>query len=254
MNVNRLAAILSAGIVSVCLAPTAEATLLSRLDGKAVYDTDLDITWIADANLAASYTFGVDPSLINADGTMNWYTAQWDWIPAMNAHEGTGYLGFNDWRLPVSQQPDFQCTVPISAGLGSVGHNCVGSEMGHLFYEELGGTPDIPILDSDDPDVALFKNLANTGGRGGFWSATVLAYDPTFAYYFYFDNNIPLIGEITAGIQNTGPKFNNDIWVAWAVRDGDVLRVPEPATLGLYVAGLALLLAGRRARSAPERR
>lgn len=33
---------------------TAEAALLSRLDGTAYYDTVLDITWLADANLIAS--------------------------------------------------------------------------------------------------------------------------------------------------------------------------------------------------------
>lgn len=37
----------------------AQATLLSRLSGAAYYDTVLDITWLADANLADSNAFGV---------------------------------------------------------------------------------------------------------------------------------------------------------------------------------------------------
>jgi hypothetical protein len=88
-----LAIILSVSSVS------ANAALISRLGGQAVYDTDFNITWIADANLAASNTFGV--AGINASGGMSWSTAN-SWIAAMNADGGTGYLGFNDWRLPTT--------------------------------------------------------------------------------------------------------------------------------------------------------
>ncbi len=42
-------------------------------DWQAVYDDDRNITWIVDANLAASNAFGV--AGINANGTMNWNTA-----------------------------------------------------------------------------------------------------------------------------------------------------------------------------------
>ena len=43
------------------------AALVSRLGGQAVYDTELNVTLIADANLAESNTFG-----ITANGAMSW--------------------------------------------------------------------------------------------------------------------------------------------------------------------------------------
>jgi hypothetical protein len=82
------------------VASTASAALVSELGGEVVYDTDYNITWLANANLAASNTFGV--SGINADGTMNWDTAQ-SWITAMNT---ANYLGLNDWRLPTAINKD----------------------------------------------------------------------------------------------------------------------------------------------------
>jgi len=35
------------------------ATLVSRLNGQAIYDTDLNITWLANANLASTENFGI---------------------------------------------------------------------------------------------------------------------------------------------------------------------------------------------------
>jgi hypothetical protein len=51
------------------------------------------LTWTANANLAATETFGVTG--INANGTMSWAKAL-EWIAAMNA---ANYAGANDWRL-----------------------------------------------------------------------------------------------------------------------------------------------------------
>ncbi len=84
---------LSAGLLS---ATTANANLVSALGGQVVNDTDLNITWLANANLADTQNFGV--SGIDANGRMTWYTAQ-IWIGAMNT---ANYLGYNDWRLPTT--------------------------------------------------------------------------------------------------------------------------------------------------------
>ena len=70
-----------------------QAALVSRSGGQAYYDTDTDLTWVADANLAK--TSGYD-----ADGQMGW-TAAVDWATSLNAQNaGLGYLGTNNWRLP----------------------------------------------------------------------------------------------------------------------------------------------------------
>lgn len=41
-----------AGLALLAAGTSAQAALLSRAGGQAVYDTDLDLTWVADANLA----------------------------------------------------------------------------------------------------------------------------------------------------------------------------------------------------------
>ena len=61
-------------------------------DGATVYDTTNNISWLADANLPASNTFGLpyctDPSnpkiCVNPSGSMNYESAA-AWVTAMNA-------------------------------------------------------------------------------------------------------------------------------------------------------------------------
>ena len=88
-------------IILSLTAATANAALLGRLpatpgrtDYQAYYDNVLNITWLANTNLAISNAFGV--AGIHVNGTMSWNTAQ-SWIAAVNA---ANYLGNSDWRLP----------------------------------------------------------------------------------------------------------------------------------------------------------
>jgi hypothetical protein len=94
--IKTTSAVLLAGAACLC---TSQAGLINQGNGL-IYDTVLDITWLQDANLAATNTFGV--SGINADGTMDWLTAQ-QYVAAMNAAK---YLGFSNWRLPKSLPVD----------------------------------------------------------------------------------------------------------------------------------------------------
>jgi len=209
----------------------AEAALLSRdLNGTpVVYDTDLGITWMANANLAVSNQFGVTSGIIltgSAAGQMTWNTAQ-SWIAGMNA---ANYLGYNDWRLPITLPGDINCS---SSQTNSIGYGCTGSEMGHLFYSELGGTAGNNITTSGDPDLAKFQNI----WPSYYWSTD---YTPTSAsgdaYAFNFN-----AGDQVA----SGKTATNNVW---AVRTGDVL-VPLPATVWLFGTGLFGMLGwARRAR------
>src|SRR5208282_1947188 len=73
--------------------------------GQTVYDPVTNVTWSANANLAATNTFGLpackdqtSPHLcVNQDGAMNFDSAT-QFVANMNA--GTGYLGQTNWELP----------------------------------------------------------------------------------------------------------------------------------------------------------
>ena len=80
-------------LAGLAFSGAAQATLIDR-GGGLIYDDVLNLTWLQNANLAATNTFGV--SGIQSNGTMTWDTAN-QWITAMNAAD---YLGYNDWRLP----------------------------------------------------------------------------------------------------------------------------------------------------------
>jgi len=200
------------------IATSAHAALVTRLSGQAVYDTDLDITWLADANLAASDTFGV--SNIYANGVMSWDTAQ-SWIDALNA---ANYLGVSAWRLPTTLQPDASCDSQSSTG--SFGLNCSGSEMGHLFYNELGGTAGTSILTTHNSYFDLFSNIQ----ADVYWSGTEYAADPTQAWVFGF-----LYGGQDA-------NYKTGTLNAWAVLPGDALAVPLPTAFWLFGSGLLGLI------------
>jgi len=141
-NTNRTlyTAIFLSSIIS-----TANAGLSPRLGGKAVYDDDLDITWIANANLSESNTFGAhlvtDP--IGGNPGTTWQSSQ-AWISGMNT---AGYLGFRDWRLPICDAS-----------------NCANSELGHLFTSE---------------GISKKSPGPFSGIRSYYWTGTEVASNPT---------------------------------------------------------------------------
>lgn len=185
-------------LAGLSLTGAAQATLIDRGSGL-IYDTDLNVTWLADANYAL--TSGHD-----ADGQMTWSQAT-SWAGNLN------YGGYSDWRLP---------TTPTSC----VNYNCTDSEMGHLFYSELGGTAGSPILDSSDPDLGLFTNIQTAW----YWSGTEYAPNPSEAFAF----------NLWGGWQEFPSKEGTHSSLnAWAVRTGDVSAVPEPTTLMLFGLGMA---------------
>ena len=212
------------GMCTQLICFSAQAALEGRLpvtpggvDYQAYYDTDRDLTWLADANLAASNTFGVGGIL--SSGEMDWATANL-WIAAMNADGGSGYLGYNDWRLPETITPDPNCSFFDAFGSG-----CVLSEMGHLNNVEG--------IFWSSPQAAgnPFTNLQ----FNSYWSATENALNPGQAWVYGFD----------LGGQDVFNKTATGGVNAWAVRSGDVSIVPLPASLVLATSGWCLLLGGR---------
>lgn len=205
----------------------AQAALVGRspvtpggTDYQLVDDTDLGVTWLGNANLAGTNTFGV--SGIAVSGAMDWSTAT-AWIAAMNAaNGGAGYLGYNNWRLPKTPLIDASCA-DQHGGAFSSGANCTGSELGHMFSAELGGTALSPISASADPDLALFTNLVDDG----YWSDQ---YDASFAW----------VSNYGFGLQGPDQKIIG--YYTWAVRD----NVPVPAAAWLFGGALAALVSFKR--------
>lgn len=197
-----------------------QAELQPRLSGLAYYDTERNITWLSDANLASSNAFGV--SGITLDGRMDFATAT-AWITAMNADGITGYLGFNDWRMPTTMILDPSCTDDAAGTLptatNSIGFNCTGGELGHLFYNLFKAQAGQRLDLSGDPnELAKFINLEAIAGL--YWSGTSFPNDPaTWAYDISF----------ASGKQSIAGKANSLLFTL-VVRNGDIAP-PSPVEL-----------------------
>lgn len=133
-------------------APAATGTALQvNPGGETVYDPMTDVTWLSNANLAATKTFGLPactsptvPSLCVApDGAMTADSAT-QFLANMNA---AAYLGQTNW-----QAPPIDTTCP--------GYNCDGTKnpMGNLFYDQLGFSKGMSV-DTTSTTVGSFKNI-----------------------------------------------------------------------------------------------
>jgi hypothetical protein len=133
--------------------PTTGQGLQVNPGGQTVYDPIAQVTWLADANLAAKQTFGVAAG-INPDGSME-HAAAVEWVAAMNrADQGRGYLGQTNWQLPETGPPDASCSMK-----GTTGYDCTGSAMGELFYKQLGLRRGESVVAVPDVKVGPFHNI-----------------------------------------------------------------------------------------------
>src|SRR5579883_1560625 len=163
-------------------------TLVPSADGKTVLDTNTGITWLADANLAATInpdgtpnpngqTFNV-PN-INPDGSMAWETAM-DWVAAMNTKP---YLGYSDWTLPTTPKHDPNATLtnndPGSPDYGDdFGFNFYSSDMDHLYYIDFGAVAGENFASIHNKSTELFNNLQPYY----YWSGTMRNLPADFSF------------------------------------------------------------------------
>lgn len=205
----------------------ANAALVGRLaatdggtDYQAYYDTEANLTWLADAN--NSRTTGYD-----ADGRMDWSDAN-NWATGLNVGGVTG------WRLPetIDIGNDGATYINLYQGV-DYGYNITShSELSNMYFNVLGNTSDYDIngvrLNCPLPSSCLtntgpFSNLQATA----YWSGTESAINTDNAWLFFMG----------FGIQAIGTQEDNGIY-AWAVHSGDVSAVPVPAAVWLFGSGL----------------
>jgi hypothetical protein len=235
-------------LLNICVstihaAGTWETTLEARdFDGnpatiEGYYDSVLAITWLADANLAASNTFGLPyntdlgmhpndssyptstySNIIQETGAMDWGAAL-HWIDAMNA---TNYLGYSGWRLPTMMDTGAPGCDFSYAGGTDCGYNVqtgsadtiVYSEMASMFHDTLGN---LAYYDTSGGSGQPGWGLSNTGPFSNiqpspYWSGLEYVPNPYTgtAWLFVFRQ------------ANQGGGGKSGDAFAWAVHTGDI--------------------------------
>jgi hypothetical protein len=132
--------------------PATGSSLQVNPDKQTVYDPLIKITWLTNANLAATNTFGLarctDPATpaicVAQDGAMTYDSAN-QFIANMNS---VAYLGQKTWQLP-------------SVDTACPNFNCDGSQnpMGNLFYDQLGFSQGMSAVAVPNIPVGPFHNI-----------------------------------------------------------------------------------------------
>ena len=176
-----------------------------------IYDTGLNITWYD-----------------TSDHTQRNLADAKAWAAALNVG------GVNGWRLPSTPDEPFLWTYD---GNGSVGFNITTSEMGHLFYEELGnkGAYTKEGIPQSGYGLVYFGPFINLQAHS-YISGTLQTPLNIDTWYFDFSN----------GQQDGTPKGSLNHY-ALAVHDGNVgAPVPIPAGVWLLGSGLVGLVGLRK--------
>ena len=181
-----------------------------------IYDDVLDITWLQDANYAQ--TSGYD-----SDGRMHWLQAK-AWAAQLS------YDGHDDWRLPSANL--INSANPCYAYYGSCdfGYNNTTSELGHMFYNNLGRLSfsiniNVNFTDGATSNVVSILSLQNHEYNQSDWYSEEYVPGPTDAWAFKMVN----------GFQFADNKNASDYHYGWPVHDGDIGASPVPLPAGIYL-------------------
>ena len=230
---EKLFAGLATGLLLFGMAGMANATLITigtanynGSDYKLIWDDNNNgnsVVWLDYTNEATnwasqnSWAAGLDGQLMyNIDAL---YEVRWDDAA---------------WRLPETVDGNW---IWGFDGTTTAGYNITSSEMGHLYYVELGN---LGYWDTSGLGPQPGWGLQNTGDfdslvASKYWSGTEFASLPDRAWDF----------NMSHGTQNIRDKEGSRYGLA--IRSGQVSVIPEPATILLFGTGLAGV-AGARLR------
>ena len=237
-------------LVMLGIAEMANATLTTI--GTATYDRDgagganpvgtFKLIWDDDNNGNSVVWLDYSNSLANWSSQKSWAASLGSAL-TVNLYDQYSVVWENDWRLPTTVDGPW---VYGTDGTATGGYNITSSEMGHLYYEELGNKGLYSIAGSYQDDHGLknkgeFENLVSYA----YWSSTEYSTNTAHAWFF----------NMTLGYQGDPLRIDKQ-WSIYglALRSGQVSTapdpVPEPTTMILFGTGLAGLIAARRRKKA----
>lgn len=224
-------------LLAVCAGTLCSGPLQAALHdrgGGLIYDDELNVTWLQDANYARTSNY-------DGDGKMSWVQAQL-WAENLSYYDSERGVTYSDWRLPQT----FDLGAP-GCDYGYSGTDCgynlsiASSELAHLYYVDFGNRAFVDFRGLQQPGYGLVDDPDNPGDESLFRNLQSYGYWSNTPYYgsggspenhaWYFATNV--------GSQNYTSKGTQ--YHAWAVRNGDVAAVPEPHAYGLFLAGLGLV-------------
>lgn len=218
----------------------AQAQLFDR-GGGLIYDSSLNITWLADASYAKTTAYA-------SDGRMTWQDAM-TWVDNLSYFDSVRNTTYSDWRLPTLSDLGMPgCNYSYSGSDCGYNVSIADSELAHLFYGDFANKGLVDANGNQQLDHGLVDDAANPNDESLFKNIQ--------ADYYWFGTSYPGSADAWSFRMSTGEqRYHSKIGAmhAWAVRDGDVAAVPLPGTVWLFGSALVGMVFSKRKSVIPIR-
>ncbi|HBU30331.1 MAG TPA: hypothetical protein DEB56_12845 [Thiobacillus sp.] len=218
------------------LAGSANAALQTRGEYM-IYDDSTNLTWLKNPTFASNGTY--DDGFNPGDGRMT-YASAVSWVSQLTVANTDDGGSVGGWRLP----NPIANTVWGGSDLAQLIHGSLGNPIGAtlnfgpfstppLGFGWLGSQYELPPGAENSSSILTVEGwLVQEPGQ---------AWPPSLVWGYTTNGNF------------TGPASPSSEGYAWAVRDGDVLAIPEPEVYASMLVGIVLVgvAARRRKQTAP---